>query len=171
MSVLQVLCALIRGRAGLEEVKCEIIVKWGIEYVFYLASPMCSHWIREQAAFAEVWRWCHLRYLPSRANADTCEASDACNPARFTICSIFSIEQVLTMLVFQQWAKCCTCLHSYTPFLCRFLMKSNNISEPTHCFVLAGLISGFCPTFSEILYLSWERLFINIPLIFSCTAP
>ena len=108
---------------------------------------MCSLWIRERAAFAEVRRRCHLRYLTSRANADTCEASDACNPAQFTIGTIFSIEQVLTMPVLQQWAMCCTCLHSYTPFLCSFLMKSNNSGEPTHCFVLAGLISGFCPTF------------------------
>lgn len=47
-----------------------------------------------------------------------------------------------------------------------FLKKSNNSSEPTDCFVLARLISGYCPTSFEILYLSWERAFINILLIF-----
>lgn len=49
-----------------------------------------------------------------------------------------------------------------------FYFKKSNNSEPADCFVLTRLISGYCPTSFEILYLSWERPFINILLIFAC---
>lgn len=109
-------------------------------------------------SFAEVWRWRHLK--PSQTDSDV---ADACKPAQITISSS---EKHLTRPVSQQWLML---LYVSSPLHHRFCVVfarySKNSSEPTHCFDLAGFLSGYCPTFLfvEIFYLPWEKALYKHP--------
>lgn len=83
---------------------------------------------------------------------------------------LISSEKVLTMLFSQQWPVL------YVSFRTtgRLSAVSSDILQQQWAhtlFCLGRLYIRLLLHFFEILYLSWERRFINILLIFVCTAP
>lgn len=134
-----------------------------IENIFFSASPVSSHWISEQAV--EVWHWWRLWYLSSQANTDT------------IVKLVMHVTQCMSSSLLRNFQQCrssnnAQCVVHLCTTTCCFCVISNNNSEPTQCFVLAGLISGYCPTFFwDTLSLMRKTPFINILLIFACTAP
>lgn len=117
---------------------------------------MFSHWIREQTA--EVWLWWRLWYLSSQTNTDTCGAGDACNSVHVTICPSLPLRKFynagLTIC-----PMCCTTLHHYMLF---FFYLTTTVSLHT-ALSRQALYQLIVPLYFEILYLPWERPFINIP--------
>lgn len=119
---------------------------------FFPASSLCPR----RPAEARCW-WYHW-YLSSQAHAHTSDAAAAaCDPLQVTISS--SLLRKSSQCRSLNNGRCCTCLSALHAASVLFRQISCNNSEPTHCFVLAGFISGYCSTSWDTLSLMRKTLY------------
>lgn len=148
--------------------KCEVIVKYSTENISFTASSVCSYWMREEAALLRrdadgICDICHakLKQILVRLVRSTIAPSFLLR--NFPQCRCWNRGQ-------QRQTKCVVHLRSLTHCFC--VVSSEIQQQWAHRWFCIGKTHiALLPHFFKILYLSWERPFINILLIFACTAP
>lgn len=163
-------------KTHLKAVNRQSDVSWGFTVKLCWCSAESLHW-------ATGWRGCGHWFVPPRwgvmlAVTSISVVSGPRRHQRRCGCmwptaghnQLISSEKVLTMLFSQQWPVPYVSFRT-TRRLCAVWSDILQQQWAHTLFCLGRLYIRLLLHFFEILYLSWERRFINILLISACTAP